>query len=311
MLLDDRIGRRLKLRDLNIFLAVVKDGSMSRAAAELAISQPAVSKAIAEMEHTLGAPLLDRTPYGVEPTLYGRALIKRSNVIFDELRQSVKDIEFLADPTAGEVRIGSTGPLAGGIVASVIERLNRRHPRISFQVVQADLNRLQHELRDRNVEFAIGRAPAPIADENMQSEVLFNDRLLVVAGPRNKWVRRRAIKLAELVNEPWVLPPSDSIATSLIADAFRASGLDLPRATVSADGGRLSTYLVASGRFLTMLPESMIRLSARHLPAKVLPVDIPRLARPVVIVTMKNRTLSPVAKLFIEWVREVSKPFAG
>ena len=131
MQLNDRIGRRLKLRDLNIFLAVVKDGGMSKAAAELAISQPAVSKSIADMEYTLGAPLLDRTPYGVEPTLYGRALVKRSNVIFDELRQCVKDIEFLADPTAGEVRIGSTGPLAGGIVAAVIERLNRRHPRIS------------------------------------------------------------------------------------------------------------------------------------------------------------------------------------
>ena len=311
MQLNDRIGRRLKLRDLNIFLAVVKDGGMSKAAAELAISQPAVSKSIADMEFTLGAPLLDRTPYGVEPTIYGRALIKRSNVIFDELRQCVKDIEFLADPTAGEVRIGSTGPLAGGIVAAVIERLNRRHPRILFQVVQADLNLLQHELRDRNIEFAIGRAPAPISDENMESEILFNDRLLVVAGPRNKWVRRREIKLAELLNEPWVLPPSDSIAAALIADAFRASGLGPPRATVSADGGRLSTYLIASGRFLTVLPESMIRLSAKHLPAKVLPVDIPNPPRPVVIVTMKNRTLSPVAKLFIEIMREVAKPFAG
>src|SRR5215510_13234911 len=102
MQLDERIGRRLKLRDLNIFLAVVKERSMSKAAAALAISQPAISKAIADMEHTLGAPLLDRTRRGVEPTPYGQALVKRGLTIFDELKQSVRDIESMLDPTAGE-----------------------------------------------------------------------------------------------------------------------------------------------------------------------------------------------------------------
>src|SRR4051795_3334470 len=114
MQLNDRIGRRLKLRDLNIFLVVAKESSMSKAAAELAMSQPSVSKSIADMEYTLGAPLLDRTPHGVEPTPYGQALMKRSIAVFDELRQSVKDIESLLDPTAGEVRIGSTSPMSGG-----------------------------------------------------------------------------------------------------------------------------------------------------------------------------------------------------
>jgi DNA-binding transcriptional LysR family regulator len=90
MKLNDRIGRRLRLRDLNIFLVVVKERSMSRAAVQLAISQPVVSKAIADMEYELGAPLLDRGRRGVEPTLYGRALIKRSVAAFDELRQGVR-----------------------------------------------------------------------------------------------------------------------------------------------------------------------------------------------------------------------------
>ena len=91
MQLSERIGRRIKLRDLNIFLIVAKERSMSKAATLLAVAQPAVSKAIADMEYTLGAPLFDRGSRGVELTLYGRALIKRSVAIFDELRQSVKD----------------------------------------------------------------------------------------------------------------------------------------------------------------------------------------------------------------------------
>src|SRR5215813_12672848 len=126
MLLHERIGLRLKLRDLNILLAVAKERSMSKAAAVLAISQPAVSKSIAEMEFMLKAPLPERTPRGIEPTPYGHALIKRSLAVFDELRQSVKDIESLLDPTVGELRIGCTPPLAAGMVAAVIGNLSDR-----------------------------------------------------------------------------------------------------------------------------------------------------------------------------------------
>src|SRR5438105_4268644 len=112
---------------------------MSRAASALAVSQPAVSKSIADIEHTLGAPLLDRTPYGVEPTTYGLALINRANAVFDELKHSVQDIEALLDPATGETRIGSTAPLAAGIVPVIMDRLSRRYPRISFQMMDGDV----------------------------------------------------------------------------------------------------------------------------------------------------------------------------
>src|SRR5713226_5830508 len=108
MTVDDRVLRRLKLSDLRLFHAVVERGGMAKAAVHLNISQPAVSKAIAALEHTLGVRLLDRSPQGVEPTVYGRALLKGGIAVFDELKQSVKQIEFLADSTAGELRIGCT-----------------------------------------------------------------------------------------------------------------------------------------------------------------------------------------------------------
>src|SRR6266700_2145139 len=147
---SDRIGRRLSLRDLNLLLVVIEKRSMSKAAAELAISQPVVSKAIANMERTLGVPLLDRSPTGIEPTPYGRAIAKRGAAAFDELRQGVKDIESLLDPTAGEMRIGCSGPLAAGIVATVIRKLSGRYPRLSFHVLDGDLATLQQELNDRS-----------------------------------------------------------------------------------------------------------------------------------------------------------------
>src|ERR1700686_3209623 len=124
----DRARRRLKLRDLHILLAVVQRGSMAKAAAELAISQPAVSKAIADMEYTPGLRLLDRTRHGIEPTTYGRVLIKRGMTIFDELKQAAQELDFLADPTVGELCIGSSESMAAGLLPGIIDRFSGEYP---------------------------------------------------------------------------------------------------------------------------------------------------------------------------------------
>src|SRR3954468_24664542 len=112
MQLSDRIGRRMKLQDLHVLMTVVQAGSMGKGAERLNSTQPAVSRSIAELEHALGVRLLDRHRQGVELTECGRALLDGGVAAFDELRQAVKNIEFLSDPTAGEVRIGSTDFLA-------------------------------------------------------------------------------------------------------------------------------------------------------------------------------------------------------
>src|SRR5215475_38837 len=131
MQLSDGIGRRMKLQDLRVFMTVMQLGSMGKAAQSLNISQPAVSKAIADLEHALGVRLFDRHRQGIEATEYGRALLDCGVAIFDDLRQGVKNIEFLADPTAGQVRIGNTlASSASSFIAAVIDRLSRRHPRI-------------------------------------------------------------------------------------------------------------------------------------------------------------------------------------
>jgi len=124
----DRIGRRLKLRDLHVLSAVVQWGSMAKAAQHLTVSKPVVSAAIADLERTIGVRLLDRTRRGVEPTIYGRALLKHGTVAFDALKQGIKEIEFLADPTVGELRIGCPEWIAAGLLPVIIDRLLQKHP---------------------------------------------------------------------------------------------------------------------------------------------------------------------------------------
>src|SRR6266568_4054761 len=132
MQLSDRIGRRIKLQDVHVFIAVVQAGSMGKAARHLNTSQPNISKSIADLEQALGVRLLDRHRQGVEPTKYGRALLDGGAAVFDELRQTVRNIEFLADPAAGEVRIGCNPLLGATFVSAVVDRVSRRYPRITF-----------------------------------------------------------------------------------------------------------------------------------------------------------------------------------
>jgi len=304
---EDRIGRRLTLRDFNIFLAVVEQRSMSKAAAQLAVSQPVISKAIADMERTLRVRLLDRDPRGIEPTLYGRALIKRGMAIFDELRQTVKDIELLADPTTGEARIGGTPPLLAGIVPAVADRLVRQYPRIVIEVIEGDFATLLIALRERKIDLAIGRAPESISNEDITSELLFDDRLLVVAGSRNKWARRKKIDLSDLLSEPWAFPSPGTISSMLVAEAFHAARIKQPRASVLTSSMASTIHLLSAGRFFALLPASTVLSMAKHQPLKALPVSLPDQRRPVIIAALRNRTLSPITKLFVDCARTITR----
>lgn len=302
-----RIERRLKLQDVRVLLAVVQAGSMGKAAARLGTSQPAVSRSISDLEHALGVRLLDRSPRGVEPTPYGRALINRGIAVFDEIRQGINDIEFLADPTAGELRIGASIVVASGFVSAVTQQLSRRHPRIVFHILAGEAATTYRALHERKIDLLIARIFTRIVDEQMQIETLYEEPHVVVSAKGSPWSRRRKVSLADLANEPWVLPPADTVYGALYVEAFRAAGLPPPPATVVTYTNPVRQALAASGRFLTIVPESVVRFEGKQSKLQALPIDLPTLRKPIGIITLKHRTVSPVAQLFIDCAREIAK----
>jgi DNA-binding transcriptional LysR family regulator len=307
---DHRINR-LKLHELHVLLAVAQAGSMVKAAAQLAISEPAVSRAISDMEHTLGVSLFDRSSRGVEPTPYGYALITRGVAVFDELRLGIREIEFIKDPTIGEVHIGATSTIAEvGIIAAVIDHMSQKYPRISFHVVEATPERLFHELRERNLDLIILLTFDPPASNDIVSEMLYEDRMVVVAAANNPWTRRSQIELADLFNEHWTLPEPGHPVTLIVAQAFRAIGCEALRVTATAAPGRIRDTLLATGRFLTVAQESALHFGATLPPLKVLPLELSIARGTTNIMTLKKRALSPAVQLFIEHIREAAKPLA-
>jgi DNA-binding transcriptional LysR family regulator len=309
MQVSDRIGRGIKLHDLHVLMAVVQAGSMRKATALLNTTQSAISRTIADLEQTIGARLLDRSPQGIEPTRYGQALLRRGVAVFDELKQGMRDIEFLSDPQSGELLIGSGTVLAEGFVLTVIERLSRDYPRVVYQLIPNSQPDVYDGLRARRFE-CLTWALKPDRQEDVSTEVLFEEQLAVVAGVDSPWVRRRKIGLADLVNEPWTWPPPGGPIHSLVVEAFRANGLKPPRPTILTEVINVRTRLAATRGFLTVLYASTLTFPAKHAWLRPLAVELPNSTRPVGISWLKNRTLSPLAQLFIECAREVAKPLA-
>jgi DNA-binding transcriptional LysR family regulator len=262
------------------------------------------------MEHALGVRLLDRSRRGVELTAYGQAVIRRGAAVFDELRECVREIEFLADPAVGTVAVGGDSPTVAGLLPAVIGRLRRRYPRIDVHVIEvAGIPQQYRALRERTVDLIVGRIAQPVEDD-FSAEVLFEERTYVVAGPRSRWARRRKIELAELVEGPWSVPPHDTAVGMLVAEAFRRRGVPYPPSGLVTGSVHLHGALMADGPFLAIIPGSMLRFGLKGLSVKVLPVDLPTPPSPAGIMTLKGRTLGPVARLFADGVRDMVKPLA-
>jgi DNA-binding transcriptional LysR family regulator len=311
---ENQLGRRLKLRDLHVFFAVAARGSMAKAAAQLEVTAPTVSEVIADLEHALGVKLFDRSPQGVETTIYGKALLRRGLVAFDELKQGIRDIEFLADPTVGELRIGCTESISAATLPMIIDRFSKQYPGVVLDVEDIDFRSFVPKLRDRTFDLVLTRRGLPGADRepihDLNIEILFDDELVVAAGMHTRWARRRKIDLAELADQRWILSAPGTWNYGVLAEAFRSRGLDMPSLSVKTLSVHLRTNLLATGQFVTAFPRSVLHLYADRFLLKALPLDLPVRPWPVRLLTLKDRTLSPLVERFIECSRDVVKSIA-
>jgi DNA-binding transcriptional LysR family regulator len=304
---SDRLGERLKLRELQILFSVAQFGSMAKAAAHLSTTQPAVSQAIADLEETVGVRLFDRSTQGVVPTVYGNILLKRGAESFDALKQALREIEFLATAGAGDVWVGCHEPTLHGLVPAVIQRLAKFHPKIVVHATyEAPSAHGFDRLRDRGLDLIVaGSTPLP-SDDDLNVELLYEETFCIVTAAHSPWARRRKVALADLMNESWIFGESGNTVQRRISDVFRAKVGALPPISVFTVLMNLRLALLASGNYVSCIPRSVYRSGAQGRQIKALPIEM-GLSLPIQVFTLKNRTLSPVAKLFIENAREVAK----
>lgn len=312
---ETRIGRRLRFRDLQVLFSVARCGSMLKAAAELGVTQPAVSEVIADLEDAFGVRLLDRSSRGAVPTIYGRALLKRGLAALDELRQGIRDIESLSDPTKGTVGIGCAPSIADAILAPMVQEFCDDYPGIALTIDTVPTPTLAlPELHARKLDVVLARLSKPHADDpfgdDLNVEILFDDEPVIAAGANSRWARRRKIDFADLLEASWVGTSPQTLPTILVEQAFRDRNLPVPRMRVTTFSVHVRARLLTTGNFLTAMPKSILRINPECSGLKQLPIRLPDSSFPVAIVTLKGRTLTPAVELFLERLRKYVKSFA-
>lgn len=304
----DQVSRRLRLKDLHTLQAIAERGSMAKASEHLALSQPAISKAVSEMERTVGALLLDRSSRGVELTESGRLLLGRARNILDEVRQGVEEIAAASDPTQGEIRIGAAETLTA-VLSEIIGHLVRKYPRIRYSITISDGDSLDRALRERKLDVVFRRWLANPDADDLKAEVVFKQGLGVLAERRHPLLRRKKLRLADLMEEQWALSPADSFLGRIVADIFARRGLPLPSAVVRTVSIYMRVSLLASGKFISVLPLTMLQQPSNRGWLRALDVDLSDSSAPIALITLRKRQPSGPLRLFQRAAADICKNF--
>jgi DNA-binding transcriptional LysR family regulator len=306
----DVVARRISMRELRLLLAVARSGSILKAAHAIGLTQPAISKAIADLEETLGVALFDRHHRGVVPTPHGRILVRHALAMFAAMRQAVEELDVLSGASGGEVCLGGTPAMCGGLLAHAVCAMTARRPGIGYAVVELETERLVAEVRAHTIDIGLGRAPLKQAGDDIGFEPLFEDRLFVVAAAGHPLAGRRTVSPAELAAQRWLLPPPQTPPSAQLRRSFESLKMEMPARAVSTMSMLLRYEMLAAGDFVTVLHGSLLQFGRLPSFLRILPVELSG-GIPIGLSRVVNRTLSPATELFIECVRESAKVMAA
>ncbi len=249
----------MEVRDLDYLLAVAERGSVLRAAEQLGMTQPAVTKAVARLERELGMPLFERDPRGMVPTLAGAALIARARKIRLEYDDAMRELGEMRAGTIGLVRFGFSPTIEASLIFGACSQLVRERPAARFHLRERLGGELLEALLGGEVDLVVSRIP-DVEIDRLSSIPLYTDRLMVAADAGHPLAGRRNLSLQELAQEEWVLPPRRILLRQQLEAAFRAQGLPPPLLRVESDSNRQAMLeLVRGSRWLSLCGEVTLR----------------------------------------------------
>lgn len=307
--LIERLPRRLKLGELRVFVAVLEHRSFRKAAAALHITQPAVTKTVANLEDLLGAKLFDRHAHGVEPTVHGLTFAPHALAIFGELRSAAQELAIVASGARGTLRIGTVPMPAIAFLPIAIRRLVDAHPDVFVSVVEAREMELVDRLRKREIEMAFVRLVLFNPGEDLQVTALFEERLCVVASKDHPLAARKRLAWSDLQEQRWVMPPADSYFFDHVRRTLTKLDLEMPRHAVESRSIHIQHAMVLHGAMLSFGLRSAIAFAPDKDLLVRLPVELPAITGAIGVLSLKAREQSPLALRFGEQIRNVAATF--
>ncbi|HWL79762.1 MAG TPA: LysR family transcriptional regulator [Roseomonas sp.] len=296
---------RLKLRQLQLLVALDETRNLHRAALGLGITQPAASKLLAEVEQMVGTPLFERRPRGLVPNLQGEAMVRRARSALVELEQAAAELNSLEAGSGGRIALGSVTAPAVDIVVRVVETVQRAHPALEIAVEVDSSPALVTRLLEGRLDFVLARIPPGVDATTLEYREVAEEALCLLVLEGHPLLGREVVALGDLLAYGWVLPLPGSLMRQEVERLFQRHGLPAPERVLNTDSVLLGLAALGQGPSICVVTASVARLLEpggryRRLP----PLEgAPRLAVPSFgLIRSRVRPFSPAAGRLYEHI---------
>lgn len=297
----------VQLKQLKQLVVVAEKKSIRAAAHQLAMTQPALSRSIRNLEHDLGVSLVERGTKGIELTEFGRALIHYATLINANLRFAADELETLLGAPTGKVNLG-TSPMEGFFIgAEAISELLKNRPNAQVSIIEGNSDMLIPKLLNGDIDFMLGPLPSDTI-MGISSEIVTRMRSLIVVRSSHPLARSSAVGFADLTEATWILPSSGTLAAARLKNAFLKMGLIPPRSVIEAPAFSLiNVSLLLRQDFVGVLPSPLIGLVANKSELTILPIDTTPLDAPVYLAKRELGVLPPACRDLIGHIKAICR----
>ena len=296
----------LKTRHLAFLVHLDEERCLARAAQASSLTQPAASKLLRQVEVTLGVQLFERHPRGMSPTGYGEILVRHARVALSQLGLARKEIAALQSGLSGKAAIGTVLDPQSNLVPRAIARLKHRHAGVLVSIEIDPCKQLLQRLLQGDLDMVVARVlDTARADDLVYESLAGNESYAIVAGARHPLAGRKALQLSSLIEQPWILPPTGSLARDKLSAMFVQKGLALPANIVETASLPVITSLLQHSDMVAALPEGAVESSCKAGDLAVLISNLPLRVGAFALITRRDRQLPPGADLLLKTLREL------
>ncbi|MET3227892.1 UNVERIFIED_ORG: DNA-binding transcriptional LysR family regulator [Burkholderia sp. 1263] len=302
------IRTRLRLRHLQLILAVWEHGSLRRASDEIGMTQPAATKALHELEDLLGVTLFERHARGIDPTIFGEAVIRYARVVFADLGTLREELVAIESGNVGAVRLGAVMAPSPDLLTTTIVALKEAHPKLHITVQIDTSDVLVQALQEDQLDLVVGRVPNGWPADDLTFETLGEEPLSLVTRPQHPVCGRTPpVRLGELAEYPWIIQPHPSPMREIIDQTFRHSRVALPENTIETSSILTTLSLLLAADMIAVLPTSVARYYQEQGTLAVVPARFRGRLAPYGLILRSNRRATPATQIVIDAIRAAAK----
>lgn len=294
-------------RQLACLLTISRQGSFSRAAAQAGLSQPALSRTIAQLERTIGARVLERGRFGARLNDLGLALARHAEAVAVQIRRAGEAAALHRENLGGTLVVGVTPITAAELVPRAVARLTEKHRGLSIRIMELPFERGRAALKRGEIDLYVGPLQQLGEPSEFAEETIVTDPLCVVVATSHPLARRRSLRLEQIALEDFVLPIGSNALVRQLQALFLTASLAYPRATVTTDSMLVLKGLVQHGRLVTIMPRTLVDLECRAALLHAIKLDSPGNSRLVGLAWSPDRPLGPLTSGLIEELRAIGK----